>query len=151
MLCSTLAKTKLVFSEMFRGHLNYYYCSLPWTFTKMMMVFVACQEAGGRVMEVAWKSVLEDCVGGMSITCPPHGAPLSWSLEQGDSCGADAASGPIGSLVSPWGTVVEWFLYLSKSSLVEQITFSSRIRGHALGSCFLKFIFSFCTELSSTV
>lgn len=38
------------------------------------MVLVACQEAGGSVIEVAWKSVLEDCVGGMSITrCPAQG------------------------------------------------------------------------------
>lgn len=41
-----------------------------------MRVFVACQEAGASMTEVAWKSVLAWCAGGMSITCPLSGAPL---------------------------------------------------------------------------
>lgn len=89
------------------------------------------------------------------MACPSHvaqhRAPLSRRLEQGGSCGTVAAFSLLGSLMIPRGTVVEWFLCLSKSSLLEQIQFSSRIRGHASGSGFLKFIISFCMELSLTV
>lgn len=41
-----------------------------------------------------------------------------WSREI-LSCGDISASRLLESLISPWGTVVDWFLCLSKSPLVE--------------------------------
>lgn len=89
-----------------------------------MRMFVACQEAVVSVMEVAWKSALKWCADGVPMTCPLHQAPLC----QRDSCGAIAASSLLESLMSPWTTALDWFLYLSKSILVDQIIFMNKVR-----------------------